>query len=348
MSGPSADVQRSESSHVFAIVVGTNQRAWLKECFETLVACEGVRLSVVYVDNASKDGSVDFVRSHWPSVRVIPAPVNLGFAGASNLGFREGLTRGADAVFLVNPDTRTPADLPARLSAFLDANPVFGIAGPLQTVYGGPPDRLNAWSEHAIDNGERHEFHHWAPWLPGYGCRDGERWSGVLQHSYVQGAALMIRADVLREVGFLKTYYHSFYEEVDLCRRVRWAGHRVGLLLDATIEHHGETDGGDSAYRNYHMTRNRYVYLATDPTIPRLTAVWLGVRWFANDVWTQRRRPVGSVTDLSEFVAVWRWLISHTALLRRERRDAGADRTARGGQTTSPSRRTNRWRRMVS
>ena len=286
------------------VVVGTNNGAWLAECFSSLT--ENTRRDahlLVYVDNASTDGSVQAIERDFPHVVILQSGSNLGFAAANNLGMRLGLERGARHLILINPDTRTPPGLIDELVLFLDRHPEYGIVGPLQQVYDG--EGPNSWSLHALDNGERHVFHHWAPQLSGEcGAEDG-RAPQTLEHAYVQGAAMAYRGALARKVGLLDARYHTFYEEVDLCRRVRWAGSRVALLTDLWIEHHGGSQGPPSAYRRFHMTRNRYFYLFTDPALSRRVAVRLTASWLRDDVLRQLPEEDGLVGSLGEYLKVW-------------------------------------------
>jgi GT2 family glycosyltransferase len=285
------------------VIVGRNHGRWLESCLTTLLDADYPRVRVVYVDNASNDGSAQLVRSLYPHVDVLSSGRNLGFAGGSNLGIARALGKGADLVLLLNPDTRTPSGLVRRLAEFLAANPAYGIVGPLQREYGGPG--LNAWSLRALEGGERHVFHPWDPRLPSEAGPPQGRAPNTLEHAYVQGAALMIRADVLHEVGAFDARYHSFYEEVDLCRRARRAGYRVALLLYAFVEHEGRSESAGSRYRNFHLTRNRILYALTDPAITRLAAARLILRWLFDDVVRQLPDDNGTVTDAGELAAAW-------------------------------------------
>ncbi len=85
------------------IIVNWNSTAWLLKCLESVYAqTHETAFEVVVVDNASPDGDIGIVKQRYPEVVVIESPVNLGFAGANNLGFR--MSRGENVVFL-NPDT---------------------------------------------------------------------------------------------------------------------------------------------------------------------------------------------------------------------------------------------------
>lgn len=273
------DPARDRTPHVTAVVVGYNHVEWLEQCLSTLLASTHPALSVVYVENASSDGSAAFVRSRLPDVEVVALVKNTGFAGGNN-AVLERAVKTSDYVFLVNPDTRTPPGLVAALVAFMDAHPDYGVVGPLQYAYGDPA-RLNEWSESALTLGEQHEFAHRVPQPSNAGGLAG-RAPNTLEHPYVQGAALFARSAVLRAAGLFDPAYHSYYEELDLCRRVRWCGYRVALLLDLGIEHAGDS-GGMSRRRAVLMTRNRYYYLWTDPTWSLSDSLRLTWSWARSD-----------------------------------------------------------------
>ncbi len=278
-----------ERTRVAAVTVTTNDGPWLHACLSTLTASvldDNTELRVILVDNASTDGGADRVERRFPGVTVIRNSRNEGFAGANNRGIDAALVHGADFVFLVNPDTRTPPDLVHRLVTFVRGWPGYGIVGPLQHAYSqdGWDTELNAWSRTALAAGEAHAFaadgvEHPSPAGPRAG-----RAPETLEHAYVQGSALFCRADVIRDVGAFDVTYHTYYEETDLCRRARWAGWRVALLLDLSIQHHGEGGTRASLYRRRHMLRNKYYFLFTDAEWRWREILPLVRRWLAGDL----------------------------------------------------------------
>lgn len=279
---------------VVTITVNFNSRPWLAECFATVTASRTrhADLEFVLVDNACTDGSAELVTQRHPSVTVLTTTRNEGFAGANNLGLRYALARGADFVFLLNPDTRTPPDLLDRLVEFLDAWPEYGIVGPMQYRYtsdGAGNGKLNDWSLTALRAGESNIFDLDTPGLPSPAGPVSGRAPGTLEHAYVQGAALMCRAEALRGVGLFDETYHSYYEECDLCRRTRWGGWRVALCTNLGIQHFGGR--GNSQYRRRMMLRNKYYFLVTDPEYRARDITRLTFRWLARDLMRQGAAP---------------------------------------------------------
>ena len=316
---------------VGAVTVSTNDRSWLDASLSTLTASgldDDTDLRVIMVDNASTDGSADHVEHRFPTVKVLRNSRNEGFAGANNRGIDAALAQGADYVFIVNPDTRTPPDLVQRLVAFMRAWPSYGIVGPLQYAYsddGSWDTELNAWSRTALEAGESHVFaadgiDHPSP----AGPRTG-RAPSTLEHAYVQGSALFCRTDVVREVGAFDVAYHTYYEESDLCRRARWAGWRVALLLDFGLQHYGEGGTHASLYRRRHMLRNKYYFLLTDPEWTWRRIGRLAARWFRHDLAGCGAAPAdtraGAVADT---LAGLLWLTTQGPRMYRRRRQYAA------------------------
>ncbi len=331
------------SVRVATVTVGTNEHRWLESCLASLLDSDmsGIELTVWYVDNASHDGSSAFVQERFPQVKVVENPGNLGFARANNVGMAAALAEGAEHVFLVNPDTRTPPALIGQLTRFMDAWPDYGVIGPMQYQYddASPCVTLgvhNDWSKTALRWGEQHAFAGDWPTHPSPAGSSEGRAPNTLEHAYVQGAAFFVRAEVLRSVGLFDEVFHTYYEETDLCRRTRWAGWRVALLLDAGIQHFGGGGTTGSSYRRIHMRRNRYYYLLTDIEWRPLAIARLTGRWLRDDL---RGRSVGGRTTplrgVVETTAAAGWLLRRVPVIlgrRRAHRRLRAQSCARAGR----------------
>lgn len=198
---------------------------------------EGVSYEVIIVDNASPDGSGAELQTRYvgnETVKVILSDENLGFGGANNLGFGE--SRGRN-IFLLNPDTVLQNDAVSLLSIYLDDNEQVGVCGGnLYTAEGQPtssfkrlfpsvgaelssllchiPEKLR-YGRNVTFNHTRH----------------------ALDVAFIVGADLMIRRSLAEELGLFDTSFFMYYEETDLCRRVKDAGFKVRSLPSARICH---------------------------------------------------------------------------------------------------------------
>lgn len=200
---------------------------------------------VVVVDNASGDGSetrlADAIRregwSDW--ARLLPQARNGGFAFGNNAGIRAALGgwEGADLVWLLNPDTVVRPGTLRQLLEAMAGHPEAGIVGsglenarggrecsahrfpsPLGELEGtartGPVSRL--LERHAVSFPPRDEAH---------AC------------DWVSGASMLIRREVLEQVGPMDEGYFLYFEEVDYCCRAREAGWTVWYAPQARVLH---------------------------------------------------------------------------------------------------------------
>lgn len=311
---------------VATITVGTNELGWLDECLSTLLASStpGIDLSVWLVDNASTDTTADHVATAYPEVRVIRNQTNLGFAKANNIAVRAVLDAGADYVFLVNPDTRTPQHLITELVGFMETWPEYGAVGPLQRVYSDrtPPAEgdLNDWARLVMKWRESSAFVADRTDRPVLVSPLEGRAPDTIEFAYVEGSAIFLRASMLRAVGLFDEVLHTYYEETDLCRRARWARWRVAVLTNLAIEHFGGGSTGGSAYRRIHMRRGRYFYLLTDIDWTLIDITALAFRWLWADL---RGHTVGGETTWWrgswETLQTAAWLMQNLRWIRQRR-----------------------------
>lgn len=232
----------------FSVVIPVwNGESYLAACLESVLAQTGVEVEVIAVDNASEDGSAEVVR-RYPAVRLVQARRNLGFAAACNLGIAAA---GGDAVFLLNQDAALHPGCLATLAEAL-ADPAVGVAG-CKLLYG---DGVTV--QHA---GGYLEEPHWYGKHYGAGERDAGQWDEARPVTFVTGAAMAIRRDMLDRVGSLdERFYPAYFEDADLCLRVSAAGYRVVYLPRASGLHwESSTAGRFHLPFAYHRSRLRLV-----------------------------------------------------------------------------------------
>jgi len=203
------------------------------------------------VDNASSDGSAEFVAASFPSVRVIASETNLGFAGGNNLGFREAH---GDILLALNPDVRLRPDALRTLGAAFATDPTLGVAG-CKLLF---PDGRTIQHAGGLVDYPLATAHH-----RGYGEADNGQWDQPADVAFVTGAALALRREALAATGGFDPGFHPvYYEDTDLCFRARDAGWRVVYLPTAVGLHRTSASldrASEEYFAYYHASRLRFV-----------------------------------------------------------------------------------------
>ncbi len=226
-----------------------NGRPYLSDCLDALLAQEGLEIEVIVVDNASRDGSGDFVAQRYPLVRLIRSPSNRGFAGGCNLGLRKAT---GDVVVLLNQDTVVRPGWLQALAAALQ-RPEVGIAG-CKLLYpdGRTIQHGGGWIEWPL--GLAHHY--------GRGEPDQGQWDEPREVEYVTGAAMAFRREVLERVGWLdEGFWPGYFEDADFCFRAREKGFRVWYAPEAVAVHFETVSTTDPKGRSlvYQRGRLRFV-----------------------------------------------------------------------------------------
>jgi GT2 family glycosyltransferase len=222
------------------VIVSWNSKDYLSECLSSLAAGAGaLSFEAFVVDNASRDGSADLVREKFPSVRLIQNAENRGFAVANNQALRISSGRYA---LLLNPDTRVHPGAIEGVVGFMDGHPEAGACGCLLLNEDGSVQHaVRRFPTFAFALGAKTILGRMGLFRRGYGSvkMRGEHFDAVMEVDQPSGAALFLRQSVLAEVGLLDEGYFMFFEEVDLCRRIKDAGRRIYLFPEARITHYG-------------------------------------------------------------------------------------------------------------
>jgi hypothetical protein len=214
---------------VSAIVVNWNAREDTRECLASLARSSHRELETILIDNASSDGSVDYLKGLFPATIFVSNTSNEGFARASNAGMKLALERGADYVFLFNNDAVADERAVERLVAAMEQSGDVGLAGP-KIFYFSRKDTI--WSAGG-------EVDFWKGMTRHRGIRkqDSPAFSERTDVDYLTGCALMARRELVEKVGMLDTSYRMYGEDADWCLRARRAGYRVAYVPEALAWH---------------------------------------------------------------------------------------------------------------
>lgn len=264
-----------EEPLVSIIIVNYNGIACTREAVLSILRFSR-NSEVVVVDNCSADNSVDALRNEFPAIKVISL--------TENKGFGYGCNRGADAArgryfFFLNNDTVLTQDTPSALSAYMDENTRVGGCGPkllhadgtYQLSFGLDPSFRNEWTVRRWQQRSRNKDAALHASL--------EQQYGNNKVDWVTGAALMVRKDVFQRVGGFDESFFMYFEDADLCRRIRELGFDIMYLTGSTLIHlSGESAKKRKAIVDLEYRRSQVRYYRKHRSAISALLVWLYVQ----------------------------------------------------------------------
>ena len=222
------------------IIVNWNTRELLAQCLSSLFqSSDGMQLEVIVVDNNSKDDSVEYVAQHFRQVQIIQNNTNRGFAAANNQGL--AIAKGRNILFL-NSDTTVHKGALKAMAELLDNASDAGLCS------------CRLLNNDGSTQPNVHHFPSFRAMLQRYtalkylglfkSARDFYR---MRNFSYdkatvvdqVTGAVLMAKREVLEHVGTMDEKLYFYFEETDLCYRIKQAGFKIHFTPNGEITHLG-------------------------------------------------------------------------------------------------------------
>ena len=201
---------------VYIIILFYNGKRWIKPCIDSVLETEYSNFKILAVDNASEDGSADYIKNEYPQIDLIMNGKNLGFAEGNNVGIRYALGKGADYVVLLNQDTTVDSKWLSSLLDIARIDTEIGILSSMQYTYDGK----------AIDQNFNELIN----------TRQNEN-DYFIEIDRVIGCSMMLTKKCLNEVGGFDPIYFCYHEETDLCRRARRKGFKIVAAKKSKIFH---------------------------------------------------------------------------------------------------------------
>lgn len=294
------------------IIVNYNGREYLGRCLSSLLGEDRQDYEVILVDNASTDGSAEYVEQALPEVRVIRNRANRGFGQGNNLGAQ--WAKGEYLAFL-NPDTVVESGWLEALIAALEADPQAGLATS-KILLLADPGRINTCGN---------EMHYTGLTL----CRgmgmDHSAFTEPAEVGAVSGAAFVIRKDVFETLEGFDEAFFLYMEDTDLSWRARLAGYRCIYVPSSVVYHDYTLYFGPE--KTFYQERNRYLMLLKSlrwrTLLVLLPALLIAeVMTWGFVLWQERKR-------LANKLRAYAWIVAHWGQVMRSRRHVQALRRVR-------------------
>lgn len=281
---------------LFSVVIPHwNGKQHLQTCLDALRRQTYPALEILLVDNASTDGSQDYVRANYPEVKIVQLDKNYGFTGGCNAGFKAAQ---GEYIALLNNDTEVEPTWAAALVNAFEQYPDAGFVASKMKLF-DKRDHLHAAGDfYGVDGwpGNR------GAWQKDEGQFDHE--------SYVFSACAgssAYRREMLDEIGLLDDSFFFSMEDIDLAWRAQMTGWRCLFVPSAVVYHKVSATGGGTT-SSFYDGRNAIYVLVKDFPAPLFRKYWrriltkyAGVAWEAARAWrgaAARARLRGMATGL--------------------------------------------------
>jgi len=298
---------------VSIIIVNWNGKRWLDQCLRSLKNQKYTHVELIFVDNASSDGSIQKVKEFFPKATIIVNSTNVGFAEGNNIGYK--YARGAYVLFL-NNDTRVTKTFLTELLEIFSHNPhVGGVQSKILLM--DKPTYYDSIGAYLTPTGFLYHF--------GFGKRDTPLFHKPYLLYTAKGACMMFRKEVLEKVsvqGYIfDPLYFAYFEETDLCHRVWLAGYSIMYAYKSVIYHKmGATSTLiDNVFVQYHSFKNRIATYIKNFSLPELMVLLL-IHLCVTELFATISLLRGKV---SLWVAIQKaifWNVIHMPVLLRNRR----------------------------
>ena len=274
--------ERGEQPDLSIVVVSYNTRDELVRCLQSIRAAarDGLETELIVVDNASSDGSAELVERRFPEAVLIQNGTNAGFGRANNQAFH--VARGR-YVLMLNPDTEVRPDTLRELVRFADAHPRAGAVGArLENSDGSLQHSAFQFPD------LRQALFGFFDIVPLDARINGryrvEQYERPFEADHLLGACLLLRQDALEQVGKLDPHYFMYFEETDLCIRLKRAGWQNLYTPTARVLHLGAASTAASRERmSVEFHRSQAYFYRKQYGVPGYAAlkaiVWLGIAY---------------------------------------------------------------------
>lgn len=216
-------------------IINFKTRELTSRCLESIFSKKWkTDFEVWLVDNASNDGSGEYLKNKFPQIKLIKSDKNLGFAGGHNLVLKK---INSQYVLILNSDVEVSDKVIDKMVEFINEHTevrvasckVLGFDGKLQPNGGDLPFgmALLSWLFNLEVLGIKSNFHR----------NDGEYYQSAHEVGWVSGNFMMVRGEVFKKVGFLSDKFFMYFEDAEFCYRVKKAGYKIMINPKVSIKH---------------------------------------------------------------------------------------------------------------
>lgn len=234
---------------VSVIILNWNKKQILENCLQSVFNTDYSKLEVIVLDNGSTDGSVSLIKQKFSNVVLIENKSNLGYCEGNNMAVKRAK---GDIIILLNNDTLVDKNWVKEIVA-VSNDPHVGIIGCKLLFVGTSIIQSLGYSSTVIGyfkNLRLLELDNKKEVIP------------IKEVDYVSGAALAIKRSLIQKIGLFDPMFFAYFEDVDLCYRVKKNGYNVVVAPEAIVQHIGSCSWSTYAFKRiYANEKNRLLFI---------------------------------------------------------------------------------------
>ncbi|WP_165786934.1 glycosyltransferase family 2 protein [Aliarcobacter cryaerophilus] len=237
------------------VICNFNKVDYLKGCLETLYKSnfENLTYDVIVVDNASTDGSPDFVKENYPQIILLENETNIGGSGGFDRGIRYATQKEYNYVALLDNDILLEKNTILNLYQYIKTNSKVGVVGSKICTM----DNKDILQELGgfIDFEDRFSFYN-----PLKYHKDDNSLPETVVCDYVPACCMITTKEVLKKVGSFNTNHFIYWDDMDWCTRVRKTGYEIHAINSSRVFHKMGLSNHTNTFSTYYLERNRIMF----------------------------------------------------------------------------------------
>jgi GT2 family glycosyltransferase len=283
---------------VAIVILNWNGKNFLEQFLPSVLSSAYKNYSLIVADNASTDGSVQFLQSTYPQIKILTSEMNNGFAKGYNAALAQV---SADYYILLNSDVEVQPGWIEPVIELMESDKLIAACQPKILSYADK----NKFEYAGASGG----------WLDSYGypfsrgrvfdtCEtDNGQYDDVQQIFWASGAAFFVRAEIFKNAGGFDEYFFAHQEEIDFCWRLQLAGYKIFVQPKSVVYHvGGGTLSKENSRKTYLNFRNNLIMITKN--LPVAQALWkVPFRISLNKIFALKALLAG---DGKTFIAVFK------------------------------------------
>ena len=237
------------------VICNFNKVDYLKGCLKTLCKSNLANLSsdIIVVDNASTDGSAQFIKDFYKKIILLENETNTGGSGGFDRGIKFAIQGEYKYLVLLDNDILLEENTILNLVKYIEVNPNVGVVGSKICTMDNPNILQEMGSYIDFEEGFNIK-------TPFKGYRDNDSLPKIVNCDYVPACCLITTNEVLNKVGSFNTDHFIYWDDMDWCTRIKREGFEIHAINESRVFHKMGVTNHANTFGVYYFERNRIMF----------------------------------------------------------------------------------------